>query len=129
MKKFSLSAALTGLFTLGVNAVALAADSAAMVEAAKLFTTTVTVAGIGISVAASVTEYLLRRGDKARLLRFAVSGKTAGWDTALREHYGLRSAEEFQQAWQAWAGRTALGSLPAPVPGSDRLSATARPTP
>lgn len=55
MKKFSLSAALTGLFVLGVNAVAIAADSAAMVEAAKLFTTTVTVAGIGISVAASVT--------------------------------------------------------------------------
>ncbi|RJX36481.1 MAG: ATP synthase F0 subunit C [Desulfarculus sp.] len=52
MKKFSLIAGLTGLFTLGLAAAALAADPGAMAEAAKLFTATVTAAGFGIGIAA-----------------------------------------------------------------------------
>jgi len=52
MKKFSLTAALTGLFVLGLSAVAMAADAGAMAEAAKLFAATVTAAGFGIGIAA-----------------------------------------------------------------------------
>jgi len=52
MKKFTLSAALTGLFVLGLSAVAMAADAAVMAEAAKLFAATVTAAGFGIGIAA-----------------------------------------------------------------------------
>ncbi len=52
MKKFSLIAGLTGLFTLGLAAVALAADPGAMAQAAKLFAATVTAAGFGIGIAA-----------------------------------------------------------------------------
>ena len=52
MKKFSIAAALTGLFVLGISAVAMAADAAAMSELAKLFSATVTAAGFGIGIAA-----------------------------------------------------------------------------
>ncbi len=52
MKKFSLIAGLTGLFTLGLAAVAMAADAGAMAQAAKLFAATVTAAGFGIGIAA-----------------------------------------------------------------------------
>ena len=52
MKKFSLTAALTGLFVLGLSAVAMAADNLAMAEAAKLFSATVMAAGFGIGIAA-----------------------------------------------------------------------------
>jgi len=52
MKKFTITAALTGLFTLGLAAVALAADPGAMKEAAKLFSAIVTAAGFGIGIAA-----------------------------------------------------------------------------
>ncbi len=52
MKKFSITAALTGLFVLGLSAVALAADAGAMTEMAKLFSATVTAAGFGIGIAA-----------------------------------------------------------------------------
>jgi F-type H+-transporting ATPase subunit c len=52
MKKFSLTAVLTGLFVLGISAVAMAADAGAMAEAAKLFASTVMAAGLGIGIAA-----------------------------------------------------------------------------
>jgi F-type H+-transporting ATPase subunit c len=55
MKKFSLTAALTSLFVLGLSAVAMAADPGAMTEAAKLFAATVVTAGFGLSIAASLT--------------------------------------------------------------------------
>jgi hypothetical protein len=57
------------------------------------------------SVAASVTDFLLARGDKPTLLRFAVSGKQSGWDRALRQHYGLAGMADLERAWQAWASR------------------------
>jgi F-type H+-transporting ATPase subunit c len=52
MRKFSIIAGLTGLFVLGLSAVAMAADSAALTELAKLFSATVTAAGFGIGIAA-----------------------------------------------------------------------------
>jgi hypothetical protein len=58
------------------------------------------------SVAASVTQYLLARGGKAKFLRFAVAGKASGWDRALDEFYDLGSVADLQAAWQAWARST-----------------------
>lgn len=55
------------------------------------------------SAAASVTQYLLSRGGKAKFLQFAVAGKANGWNQALKEHYSLRSVTDLQGAWQAWA--------------------------
>lgn len=66
------------------------------------------------SVAASVTQYLLCRGGRPKLLRFAVTGQQEGWNQALREHYGIPTVRELQAAWQAWASRTARPS-PAPT--------------
>jgi hypothetical protein len=74
------------------------------------------------TLAASVTEYLLARGDKQTLLAFALDGKETGFDRALREHYGIGSVDELETAWRAWAkrrpgqyaaaGRTAEARLP-----------------
>ena len=52
MKKFSVTALLTGLMVLGLSAVAMAAEPGAMAEAAKLFASTVMAAGLGIGIAA-----------------------------------------------------------------------------
>ncbi len=52
MKKFALITALTGLFVLGLSAMALAADPGALAKMATLFSATVTAAGFGIGIAA-----------------------------------------------------------------------------
>jgi hypothetical protein len=54
------------------------------------------------AVAASLTEFLLERGDRATFLRFAAAGRRLGWDTALSSHYRINGVDELQQAWQAW---------------------------
>lgn len=54
------------------------------------------------AVAASLTEYLLTRGDKPTLLKFARSGKANGWSQALRMHYQIESVAQLEQAWRAW---------------------------
>lgn len=59
------------------------------------------------SVSASLTEYLLTRGDKPQFLEFAVDGKAQGWVRALRTHYGIESVARLEQAWRAWAAEAA----------------------
>jgi hypothetical protein len=54
------------------------------------------------SVAASLTEYLLMRGDKQKFLAFAVAGKAQGWNRALRTHYEFESVAQLDRAWRAW---------------------------
>lgn len=55
------------------------------------------------SVAASVTEFLLTRGDRPNFVEFAAAGQQAGWDRALQDFYRIESVAALQQAWQAWA--------------------------
>lgn len=55
MKKFAITTALTGLFVLGLSAIAMAADASAMAEMATLFSATVTAAGFGLGIAAAGT--------------------------------------------------------------------------
>ncbi len=76
------------------------------------------------SVAGSVTRFLLSRGDKANLLRFAVSGKQQGWDRALQRHYGLASVAHLERAWRAWASQPSRLYAQAAPTNSDRGSAT-----
>jgi hypothetical protein len=69
------------------------------------------------AVAASVTEYLLSLGDKARVLRFGQLGKEQGWDYALRQVYGVTSLGEFERTWRSWAASEARADLRAPSRG------------
>jgi len=54
------------------------------------------------AVAASVSEYLLSRGDAPTLLRFAQTGKRLGWDRALQDCYRIPTVRDLQTAWQSW---------------------------
>ena len=56
------------------------------------------------AIAASLTNFLLTRGDAAKLFRFALAGKTGGWDSAALKHYAL-TVGELQSMWQAWAAQ------------------------
>jgi hypothetical protein len=76
------------------------------------------------TVAASLTEYLLSRGDRSKLLRFALSGRQGGWDQALRQHYGLAGVGELQSAWQAWASQPSRLYARRAAPDSESLAAT-----
>ena len=58
-------------------------------------------------VGPSVVQYLLSRGDKADLIRFAVAAKEKGCEQALRECYGFAGVQDLQLAWQAWASKAA----------------------
>jgi hypothetical protein len=55
------------------------------------------------AASSSVMEYLTSFGDKTTVVPFAVDGRRLGWDAALRRYYGLRSVEQLQVVWQAWA--------------------------
>lgn len=57
------------------------------------------------SVAASVTAFLLTRGDKLSFVRFGAMGQRVGWDQALREVYGIASVRALATQWQTWAAR------------------------
>lgn len=56
------------------------------------------------AIAASLTGFLLTRGDAANLFRFALDGTTGDWENAARKHYGLTMGE-LQSMWQAWAAQ------------------------
>ena len=53
------------------------------------------------AVAASLGDFLLQRGDRDTLLRFAAAGRRLGWDEALRTHYRIQGVDALQLAWQA----------------------------
>jgi hypothetical protein len=54
------------------------------------------------SVASSLTQYLLTRGDRSTFLEFAQSGKARGWDRALKQYYKIAGVRDLESAWQAW---------------------------
>jgi hypothetical protein len=56
----------------------------------------------GYAAAESLVAYLLTRGDKPTLLRFADDGQRTGWDAALRAHYKIEGQRQLQTDWQAW---------------------------
>ncbi len=67
------------------------------------------------AVAASITQYLLERGSKARFLRFAMDGKAEGYAKALGRHYGIDGIEALEAGWQEWVRQgaaTVAGARP-----------------
>jgi hypothetical protein len=63
------------------------------------------------SMAVSLTEFFLARGDKPRFLEFAAAAQERGLNAALPEYYRIASVAELQVAWQDWV--TAESSLSA----------------
>jgi len=55
------------------------------------------------TIAASLTDFLLSRGDRPTLLRFASEGRQQGWDEALRSCYDIEDVAALQSQWQQWA--------------------------
>ena len=55
------------------------------------------------AVSTSLVNYLLMRGDTAKLLQFAVIGKQSGWDHALAQCYGIPGLSGLESRWHAWA--------------------------
>lgn len=54
------------------------------------------------AAAESLVNFLLTRGDKATVLRFAADGQRYGWHYAVKTHYALGSVGELQSEWQNW---------------------------
>jgi len=54
------------------------------------------------AAAASVTEFLLAKGDKPNFVRFGVEAQQYGWQRALHSCYGIRSVQDLQGQWVAW---------------------------
>lgn len=59
------------------------------------------------SVAASVTDYLLSRGDRQTVVKFGQEVTSTDIQTALRKHYKIRSVGDLQIAWKNWVRRHA----------------------
>ena len=59
------------------------------------------------TLAATLTQYLLSRGDKRLLLRFGQLTQDVGLDRALVECYGIKNASELESQWRAWIARPA----------------------
>jgi hypothetical protein len=57
------------------------------------------------SAATSLVNYLLTRGDTAKLLQFGESAKKSGCNQALEKCYGLGSLSELELKWHAWAAQ------------------------
>ncbi len=53
--------------------------------------------------AASLTRYLLVRGDRQMFFQFASAGKSDGWNNALRRYYAVQDVNDLEKSWQAWA--------------------------
>ncbi len=60
------------------------------------------------AMAASLTDFLLSRGDKATMIRFARAGQRDGWDAALLTHYKIDSVARLQTAWELWVSQSNL---------------------
>ncbi len=58
------------------------------------------------AVAWSLSQFLLERGGKGKMLKFAVDGKATDWNSALRKHYDIADLTVLQEQWQSWATRS-----------------------
>ena len=54
------------------------------------------------AIAASLTQFLLARGDRPTLLEFGQFANKAGWDAALSKYYRIDSVPGLQRDWQQW---------------------------
>lgn len=54
------------------------------------------------AAAESLVQFLITRGDKQTLLRFAAMGQRDGWDDSLFAHYGIAGVRQLQTEWESW---------------------------
>jgi hypothetical protein len=54
------------------------------------------------AAAESLVSFLVARGDKLAVVKFAEDGQRVGWDRALRTHYRIAGVQQLQSEWQAW---------------------------
>lgn len=54
------------------------------------------------AAAESLVSFLVTRGDKVRVVRFANEAQRTGWDSALRTYYRIDSIQQLQADWQDW---------------------------
>jgi hypothetical protein len=57
------------------------------------------------TVASSLIEFLLTRGDRSTLLEFGQYANTAGWDAALSRFYEIPNVPQLQAEWRRWIER------------------------
>jgi hypothetical protein len=57
------------------------------------------------AAATSLVNFLMERGERETILRFAEDGQRRGWTAALRAHYGIQSIDELQSQWEAWLAK------------------------
>jgi hypothetical protein len=69
------------------------------------------------AAATSLVGFLVARGERETVLRFAEDGQRSGWSAALAAHYGIQSVDELQTQWEAWLA----GSFAAPATANMRL--------
>jgi hypothetical protein len=63
------------------------------------------------AVCTTVTDVLLKKGDKKMLIRFAGMVEQAGLDRALNECYGIRSIDELESLWKSSLAGSTITSL------------------
>jgi hypothetical protein len=57
------------------------------------------------ATSASLTAFLLTKGDKSTFLKFAIAGTRDGWDVALNSNYEIHDVDELSTQWKDWARR------------------------
>jgi hypothetical protein len=58
----------------------------------------------------SMSDYLIKRGNKQNFLAFVGYGMQYGWDRAIQTYYGQRSVEELEEAWLLYLRDTKGGA-------------------
>ena len=64
------------------------------------------------TVANSLTEFLLEKGEPRVFFQFSVDGREKGWEFAARKHYEFRSLKELEARWREWSAKTSRRSDP-----------------
>ncbi|MCA9108340.1 MAG: hypothetical protein KDA52_00215 [Planctomycetaceae bacterium] len=54
----------------------------------------------------SLTEFLVKRGSKRRLIQFLEDCPDRAWDEAVRHHYAFPNVEAMEVAWRDWVNRS-----------------------
>lgn len=62
------------------------------------------------TLCASLTDLLIERGGKKKLLEFGQRVERAGLDRALAETYGLNNAAELESQWRTYVAQSAQGA-------------------
>ena len=80
------------------------------------------------TVANSLSEFLLERGESDVFFRFALDGKEKGWEFAVSKHYEISSLDSLESEWHEWVRRTCSSTQKRPLSASRAEVTTSRKT-